>query len=197
MSNKHFVIIIPGLGDGVKKMELATNHWRRYGLEPMVCSMSWRDGEDFKPKLGRLTVLVDNMAKKGYVSVVGTSAGGSAALNTFLERKNRVHKVVNVCGRLRVGTHDGIHSFEARTASSPAFAQSVARLESRLSELTVKDIAKIMTIHPLFGDELVPSDTTTIEEARNITIPTTEHGLSIAMALTLFSGPLIRFLLKP
>ncbi|OGD08677.1 hypothetical protein A2397_04660 [Candidatus Amesbacteria bacterium RIFOXYB1_FULL_44_23] len=197
MKKEHFVIVVPGLGDGERSMKLLTGHWRKHGLEPVVQLMEWRNGEDFMPKLGRLTRLIDELAERGKVSLVGTSAGGSAAINAFGERKDKIHRVVNVCGRLRVGTHVGIHGFEARTTSSPAFAQSVRLLEKRENEFNKKDREKIMTIHALFGDELVPKNTTTIEGANNITVPMFEHVLSITAALTVFSGPLIRFLLEP
>jgi hypothetical protein len=194
MSKEHFVIVIPGLGDGVRILEIATKHWINHEIDPVAVKMRWRDGEDFEPKLERLVESVEKLSEKGKVSIVGTSAGGSAALNLYLERKDRIHKVVNVCGRLRVGTHIGIHSFEARSASSPSFAQSVRLLEKRMEQFSEADKLKIMTIHPLFGDELVPANTTTIEGARNIVIPTLEHDFSIAMALTLLSKPLINFL---
>lgn len=194
MNREHYVIVIPGLGDGVKRVKFATNHWRKHGLEPEVQQMDWKDGVNFKPKLDRLLELVDELAKKGRVSMVGISAGGSAALNTFMERKNKVHKVVNICGRLREGTYNGIHSFELRTKVSPAFAQSVTLLDSRLGKLTSGEKARIMTIRAGLGDQLVPAETAIIEGASNIAIPTLEHVFSIAMALTIFSKPLIRFL---
>lgn len=196
MAREKYVIVVPGLGDGIKKMQLATNHWRNFGLEPVVQYMNWRDGKDFTPKLNNLTALVDELSAKGTVSIVGTSAGGSVAINTFLERCNVIDKVVNVCGRLRVGTHTGIHSFEARTATSRAFAQSVILCEQRQNELSSAERQKILTIHALLGDELVPASTTTIDGANNITIPTPEHMFSITMALTLLSKPLIDFLTK-
>jgi hypothetical protein len=122
------------------------------------------------------------------------SAGGSAVLNAFIERKNKIHRVVNVCGRLRVGTQKGFRSFEARTSSSPAFAQSIKLCESREDSLTGPDRLRIMTVRAMFGDELVPSDSAILRGAYNTRIPTPEHMFSISMALTLFSKPIILFL---
>jgi len=53
-----------------------------------------------------------------------------------------------------------------------------------------------MTVRALFGDELVPADTAILRGAHNIVVPTPEHVFSIAIALTLFSRPLITFLTK-
>ncbi len=199
MSKKeHSVIIVPGLGDETKKLEWATNYWQRYSLEPIVHSVGWRDGEtEFQPKLQGLVDLIDELADKGdKVSLVGTSAGGSAVCNAFIERRNTVHRVINVCGRLRAGTQKGFRSFEVRSATSPAFAQSIKLFESRETTLTDDDRRKIMTVRAMFGDELVPGDTTILRGAYNTRIPTPEHVFSIGMALTLFSKPLIVFLKK-
>jgi len=65
-----------------------------------------------------------------------------------------------------------------------------------LSQLSDTDKQKIMTVTAMFGDELVPPDTTMLEGAYNTRVPTAEHVLSIGAALTVFSKPLIIFLIK-
>ncbi len=190
------VIIVPGLGDDSRKLQWATNHWRRYGLDPIVYSVGWHDGEsEFQPKLKRLVDLIDKLsAKHDVVSLVGTSAGGSAVINAFIERRDIIHKVINVCGRLRIGSYTGFRSFEARSATSHSFAQSIQLCESGLESLSNNDKLKIMTVRAMFGDELVPADTTIIKGAYNTQVPTPEHVFSIGMALTVLSKPLIVFL---
>ena len=196
MSKEHKVILIPGLGDQVKPLEWAVKNWPNHGLEPIVHPVGWHDEElSFEPKLGRLVEMIDRFSQKGdTVSLIGTSAGGSAALNAFIERKKVVHRIVNVCGRLRTGPTTGFRSFGAKTASSPAFAESVKLCESREEDLSDADRKKIMTVRAMFGDELVPADTTIMQGAFNTTVPTPEHMLSIISALTIFSKPLIVFL---
>lgn len=198
MIKEHHTIFIPGLGDEVNKMIWATNHWRRFGLDPIVHSVGWHDGEKyFQPKLKILVDMIDKYADGGNsVSLVGCSAGGSAALNAFFERREVVYRVINVCGRLRTGPQNGFRSFGARTASSPPFAESVKLFESNENLLTNQDRQKIMTVRALFGDELVPADTTILQGAYNTVVPIPEHVLSIAMALTIFAKPLITFLTK-
>jgi hypothetical protein len=51
-----------------------------------------------------------------------------------------------------------------------------------------------MTVRAMFGDELVPADTSILKGAFNTQVPTAEHMLSIGMALTVFSKPIILFL---
>lgn len=197
MSEKHRVIIIPGLGDDVNKMSWVIPLWRRHGLEPMIHSIGWHDGKKFRPKLQILVERIDQFSKDGErISLIGCSAGASAALNAFIQRRDIVHKVITVCGRLKSGNQQGFRSFAARTVTSPSFAQSIQLFESREDVLSDKDRKKIMTVRALFGDELVPADTAIVCGAYNAVIPTLEHTFSIAMAVTLFSRPLIAFLKK-
>jgi hypothetical protein len=59
MSKEHKVIIIPGLGDEISKIQFATNHWRNHGLGPIFHSVGWQDDEkDFQPKLERLVKFI-------------------------------------------------------------------------------------------------------------------------------------------
>ena len=196
MTKLHRVIFIPGLSDDTKKLEWAVRGWKKHGLEPVVHSIGWRDGEvSFKPKLQRLLNLIDKFVEQGdQVSLVGTSAGGSAVLNAFIKRKDSIHKVINVCGRLKVGPTSGFRPFQSKTQTSPAFAESVKLCENGIKSLDESDLKKIMTVHAMFGDELVPSETTIIKGALNTKVPTAEHIISIASALTIFSKPLIDFL---
>ena len=196
MSKTHNVIIIPGLGDQKKPFEWATNHWRTHGLEPLVYSVGWRDGQkSFIPKLHRLLEVIDRFVEKGdMVSLVGASAGGSAALNAFAQRKTAVQRVINICGRLRVGNAMGFRSLRIQSMSSPAFAESVTLCERHSELLSEKDRKKCMTVRAMFGDELVPPETTVLRGAHNIQVPTPEHMFSIFLALTIFSKPLIGFL---
>lgn len=191
----HHVIIIPGLGDAVRRITWLTNHWRRFGLTPIVYPVFWYTNEPFDEKLKRCVSLVDQLYTSGdTISLVGASAGASAVLNTYMERKSNIHKVIAVCGRLRSGDEQGFRSLATRSVTSYSFAQSVRLFENQEKQLTHKDREKIMTVRALFGDELVPEDTATIRGAKNIIVPTPEHVFSIAMALTLFSRPLISFL---
>lgn len=194
-NHNHTVIIIPGLGDGVTLMELAVRSWQKKGLTPLVYAVGWRDGEQsFTPKLTRLLALIDKLHASGKtVSLVGTSAGGSAGLNAFIERRDMVHRMINVCGRLRVGPRSGLWSFEDKTRTSMAFADSVRMCEAHQTTLTDGEKKRILTITPLF-DETVPASTVGLTGSHNIVIPTVEHVLSISLAMTLLSSKLTSFL---
>jgi hypothetical protein len=195
-SDLHFVIIIPGLGDdraGSRAwIQSLTSHWKNRGLETVIHVVNWRDGESFQPKLAQVVGLIDVLAQKGKVSLVGTSAGASMAFNAFNERKNIVHKAVNICGRLRAGNHT-VRSLDRMARTSVAFKESVLTFEQLELTLTKRDRKRLMTIRPFFGDELVPSDTANLAGAVNNWIYTPEHGLSISLSLK-FAEPIISFL---
>ena len=193
-SKSHAVIIIPGLGNHTLRLRLATVFWPKHRLEPVIHPISWQSG-DFGPKLDLIVAKIDELARQGNrVSLVGTSAGGSAVMNAFAQRRSIIYRVVNVCGRLRTGPMTGFRSFAAKTASSRAFAQSVRLSERVESTFSAADRKKILTIRSQFGDELVPPETTGIVGATNIQVPMIEHGLSIMASLTIFSSRLIKFL---
>jgi dienelactone hydrolase len=196
MPIEHSVVVVTGLGGANPSLSPSLQFWRHYDLSPIIFDPHWRDGEPFALKLTRILDLVDDLSRAGNkVSLVGTSAGGCAVLDTFTEKPHQIYKVVNICGRLREGTHSGFRSFEKRTASSPAFVQAVAMFADREGNLTQNDRSRILTLHALWGlDELVPAETTYITGATNLMLPVPEHLFSISMALTVFSQPLINFL---
>jgi len=187
-------IIIPGLGDHAGITAWTTKRWLSHGLNPIIYPMSWNDGEEFKPKLEGLLEKIDEYASTGEkLSLIGCSAGASAALNAFCERKDRINKVISICGRLRTGSQTGFRSLKSRARSSPAFKQSVELFESRQPLLSAQDKKKIITVSAKFGDELVPANTSAIEGCCNIDIPIMEHTIAIYTALTVFYGRLISF----
>jgi hypothetical protein len=194
----HYVIIIPGLGDKTKILSHATEHWENHGINILLFLFDWRNTQlNFANKLNELLKLIDALHEQSHtVSLVGCSAGGSAVLNAFLERKYSISKVVNICGRLRTGTQTGFWSYQKRTRTSPMFAQSINIFENSENSLTEEDRKKILTVRALF-DEVVPTPTITLNGATNLTIPVIEHSLAIYLALSLFSRPLIQFIKKP
>ncbi|NCT55416.1 hypothetical protein GW755_01075 [bacterium] len=184
--NNPLILIIPGLGDdsisSIKRIEFATNHFKKQKFKVIVYPVYWRDGKEFKSKLLGLLKQIDLLSKTNEIYLLGTSAGASLALNVFLERRNKIQKVVNVCGRLRTGKHK-IRSLENMAKTSIAFKQSVQAFEKREKELSKEDKQKILTIRPFFGDDLVPADTVIIGGALNKVVYVPTHVLGIAYSL--------------
>lgn len=194
MSKEHHLLVVSGLGGASAGFRRIVDSWRKYGFTPHVHDMEWRNDErEFCLKLERLISVIDELQSNDEIlSLVGTSAGGSAVLNAFYERRNRIHRVVNVCGRLRAGQK--VHpTLEVASRKSPAFKESVTLFEKREPLLTAEERKKILTIRALL-DEVVPTSTTTIQGATNIQVFSVEHMLSITAAMTIFVKPMIEFL---
>lgn len=194
MTQEHKVIIGPGMDGRVDGIRWLTRHWpEKYGLEPVMLPLVWKDGEPFAPKLKQITDLIDQLADSGdQVSLIGCSASGSAMLNAFIERREKVNKAVNVGGFLRPGNRQGYRSFVTRSAQSLAFQVSVLRFTELEPTLTPADRVKILTVRPVW-DELVPPETVVVSGAINRTVPMIEHVLGLGLALLKYD-PVIKFL---
>ena len=191
----HRIIYIPGLSDNGDLFMSTASKWQQQGLVPSVYQVKWRDGASFQYKLDGLIAVIDGFLKEGdVVSLIGCSAGGSMALNAFVERKTAIRNIVIISGRLRSGNNKGFRSLTKRAQSSPAFTESVTRCESQQNLLSNDERKNVMTTHALFGDELVPADTAVLKGARNTTVPILGHVFSIFLSLTIFSNRIIDFL---
>ncbi|MFA5004356.1 MAG: hypothetical protein WC498_03730 [Candidatus Saccharimonadales bacterium] len=188
---KHAVIYVPGLGDGRvggRRALIAT--WRIYGVRPVVHQMNWADKQPFAVKLQSLLQHIDTLANNGYrVSLVGESAGASAAMAAYAARQDVVHRVVCICGKLR--NPQTVHP--NTYLRNPAFAESMAALPAALVGLGSEKLARVRSIHPL-SDPTVPIGDTVIAGAESKTIPTIGHSNGIFLGDTLFSFLVVPFL---
>ena len=196
MKQSNHVIIIPGLDNKIRLHTWVTNRWRRYGIIPHIFNAKWKiDERGFTEKLDQAIKLVDTLSTSGArISVVGNSAGSSLALNLFGERKKNIAHVVINCGRVRDGDWPWF-TFNQATAKSPSFKESVLMAQVEEKKLTSTDRKKILTLMPMF-DEIVPPSTVPIIGAKNVTTFSLEHGISIALNMTLFQKILIDFILS-
>jgi hypothetical protein len=193
-NNNHVVILVPGLSDNYSFSLILIWWWKQQGINLVVFETNWKSDENYQTKLDRLLNLIDKESENNRVSLVGTSAGGSLVINTYNQRKDKIHKIITVCSRLRKGKINGYRGFEKVTKNYPAFKESVIKTEINEKIFSKEDRQKIMTIHALLGDELVPANTTTINQAKNIIVPMGGHMISIASNMTIFSRPLIKFI---
>jgi hypothetical protein len=191
---KHSVIIIPALKTNSAIFDFITRNWHnKYGLSVHILNV-WNTEKDFPSMLEKVVNKIDKLSNNGdTVSLIGASGGGNLAINAFIQRKRMVNKVINVCGRMRVGKHTDL-DISPNDKQLKAYIKSIHFLESNIASLSSDDKMKIMTIRPRFGQEFVPVDTVTIDGGNNIAIPTFEHILSIVAALTIFKRLLISFI---
>jgi pimeloyl-ACP methyl ester carboxylesterase len=198
MSKEHHIIYVPGLRDTATFNRLfhpiVAWVWRQQGFYPHVYLPHWEEGKSFQPKLDGIIKLIDELKAEGHnVSLIGQSAGGSAVLNAFSERRNLVNGVVNVTGRLRTGIRVK-PSLNQATRISPAFKQSVLMFENQNEPTLIQaDRRRIMTYRPWF-DETVPVSTVPIEGATNLVSPFPEHSAGGGFICTVLSGKISGFL---
>jgi len=191
MVRKHYALIIMGLADhksdGAEKLQ---SFWRRRGLECEIYRPIWRDSTAFEPKLEKLIKRIDDLESSGWrVSLIGISAGASAALNAYVRRPEKIHKVVFVCGKLAKLNSINPINFQR----NPPFKGSIEMLPASIRRLSAADKAKMVSLQPLYdGRVSVPS--TKIEGIRNKLLLSAGHVLSIIVALTVYSGFIIKFI---
>ncbi len=195
VENVH-VVVIPGLGNEIQKHTWASDRWRKSGIIPHVFDAKWKTEEKgFNQKLDEALELVDVLIAAGKkVSLIGNSAGSSLAINMLGERRDKIHRVVVNCGRVRTGDWPWF-TFDQATASSPSFKESVLGSERVISKLSAVERKKIVTLRPIF-DEVVPPFTVLIKGARNEIVPSVEHVLSIGLNMTIFDKRIINFILE-
>jgi hypothetical protein len=193
--NNHIVILVPGLNDS-SESKLIKDIWKRNGIDIIFFESRWKSDEKYQNKLERLSRLIDKESKNNKVSLIGISAGGSLVINAFNERRNQINKIVTICSRLKKGNINGFRGFNKMTYGYPTFRESVIKAEEIEKYFEKKDRQKIMTIHALLGDELVPANTTTIDQSKNTIVPAGGHIFSIVSSLTWYSKTLVKFLIN-
>ncbi len=198
MSKEHHIIYIPGLLDSspINKPfhNLAQFVWRNKGFYPHLYLPHWEKGQHFAPKLKSIVNLIDELTEQGFtVSLVGQSAGGSAVLNAFYERRDKVNGAINITGRLRSGINVK-PTLQQAARMSQAFKESVLLFESENEpRFKPSDRKRVMTIRSWF-DETVPASTVPLEGATNLVAPIIEHSLGGGFISILWSDKFLKFL---
>lgn len=199
--DKKVAIVIPGLGDGRKDLSAVAKWWQnnnnwkiKYGIETNVIAFGWADSpQTLNNKLIDLNILIDNYYKANYkITLIGTSAGASAVFNAYYESRNKVGKLINVCGRLREGVNV-TPTLDQASRRYPLFKESVKKCEAKLNSLNREDLDKVLTVRAVF-DEVVPSNTVILEGATNIVVSSVEHVLTIGLVMSVFSNRVARFI---
>lgn len=197
----HTIIIVPGLGDTPSRNKLyekLIKYWtEKYHFTPIFFEANWGDiHEAFDQKLQRLLTLINSYETDAIrkVSLIGISAGGSLALNAYFQKKSKISKVINVCGRLRVGSRV-YPTLEKAAKKSKAFYDSVQKCDEGLATLSNQEKTNILTLRAIF-DEVVPTPTTLVGGATNYVVGSIEHKVTIGMCLTAYSNKITDFLQK-
>lgn len=192
MAKTHHIIYLPGLGDNDfgRAQAWLLKFWRIYHVNAHYHAIGWADNESFGPKLDRILADIDRYIKPdNQVSLIGVSGGASAAINAYAARKQSVHRVVCVCGKI-----DNLQTIsETRFKQNPAFKGSVDLLPDSLASLSNEDRQQILSLRPIRDGVVSPNDTI-IEGAHQGLMLSVGHGFSIFYALTIGSFRIARFI---
>ena len=191
MPKTHHVIYLPGLGDPrQREQNIIIKIWKVFQINVHYHPLYWTDSKSFEIKLKEIAALIDNLKNSGYtVSLVGVSAGASAALNTFAMRRDAVNAVVCICGKINSPETISDKTYQ----KNPSFKESIASLSDSLGKLDHLDRKKVLSLRPLY-DGVVPISDTYIEGATNTRIPSIGHAISIAYADTIGSYQIAKFI---
>ncbi len=193
MSAENHVLVFAGLGDRHKSVRNMVQGLDRPGLKFYVSeAANWNNTtEGIQPKIKRVIKEVDDLSKNGKVSLIGISGSGSLVGLVFLERRDKVGKIVNVCGRLTSG---GIPPLWLTGIRNPSFKESVQTFESKMHELTSEDRSRFLSFQAML-DELVPSAANNLEGIKRITVPAIGHNWGIHTAFSKYGDQITDFLL--
>lgn len=167
-------LYINGLGNGKTKPKDRFVHWwwQWAGLQIEHAHVDWYDGGSLDEKLDAVEQKVTEMLTEfSGVAIIGSSAGGSLAINTFYRLRNKNVCAVNERGRLKDGgyPHDDRNSLYHRAhldsnRPSQSFYDSVEMAETLvLPALTPHDKERLLVLTQL-TDLVVPLETMRIKE---------------------------------
>lgn len=175
MSNKKNIcyLYINGLGNGHKSLldNFIDEWWRLCGRKLERFPVDWYSDQNIDELIQAILKKVDQLFKESdRVVLIGSSSGGSLAINAFCESENDKIFVVVSRGRLKKGSFSSAEkqSLEYRSRKSQTFFESVLRSESNISQLSPSQMNRILVMVPM-TDGVVPIETMLVDEA-------TTHG---------------------
>ena len=182
MTKKTTVLFIPGLGDDkIRGENLAIRLLKPWGLDGEYFPIFWYKKDDFKLKLTELNKRITELNSEGRrVVLVGYSAGASAAINALSANKEKVSRIILICGKIQ--NLDKIN--DSYFKLNPKCGGSVELLKKSLPDLDAEQRAKVLSIRPIF-DETVPVKDTIIQGAKNKRVFMVGHVPTIAYCLSL------------
>lgn len=188
---KLHVIYIPGIGDdrtGLQGRIVKT--WRIWGVESELWSMDWADGRSWGSKSETFLDHIDELARGGKkIALVGASAGGSAAMNIYAQRRDKISGVVCIAGKINYPETIG----KRYRQKNRSFVESAEQCQDSLKRLNEADRKRIMSRYGIY-DELVPKRDSVIDGAHNRIVLGVGHGITIATQIIFAAPVFIRFL---
>lgn len=187
------VLLFNGLTDGKtrRREQLAVDYLARRGIDATHHGVNWLSGASFEALRQDATEAArELLQQKGRLAIVGSSAGGSLALDVFSELQDENVRVISLCGRLHPGDYNPASKQSLESAAhlgtpkaSQSFYDSVTYCD-QIAIPAIKDenLYKITVIKQL-TDLVVPRETMDIPGVEPIIVPGFGHGMGIALAV--------------
>lgn len=187
----HKILYIPGLGDHAPQTRKQLGlFWQYKYVDFEIFPMRWSGDEPWLTKRNRLLKQIDTYTDAGFtVSLIGESAGASAAMNALHERGESLRAVILLCGKSQYPTRVAARLY----TKNPALRGALKDSHTIIQKLTTAEKHKILNIHPLV-DEVVPIWETKIPGVKNTRIPAVGHAPSIILGATLCNFIIVRFI---
>ena len=173
MTERIGYLYINGLGDGstTTKDKVVKWWWQRAGQSIQHAHINWYDSKSLDEKLGVIEQQANEMLTRfGGVAIIGSSAGGSLAVNSFYRLRDKNVCAISTHGRLRAGDYPDSHRMSLHHRAhlntdkpSQSFFDSVMRAETEvIPRLTDQDKERLLILTQL-TDLVVPMECMGIE----------------------------------
>jgi len=184
------VFYFNGLGSGKTRHreQLAFRYLAKHGIEVTHAPIDWRSDEPFPVLFERMTKLTQQELKKhGKLILVGSSAGGSLAINILGRLHDKNISAITLCSRLRLADLPWWDrrslkrkAYLGTPLASQSFFDSVTYCsKTTIPKLTKQDKAQIVIVQQ-WADFVVPRQTMSIEGVQTYGVPALGHGWGIA-----------------
>lgn len=187
------ILYFNGLGTGKlrRREKVAINYLARRGIYVTPANVNWRSGEAFSLLFKRMTKLTQSQLKEhGKVVLVGSSAGGSLAINILARLHDTNLRAITLCSRLNISN---LAWWDSRTLgrmahlgtpqASQAFFDSVTHCGTVAAKQLSKTDKEHLILVRQWADFVVPRRTMSIDAVRTYRVPAIGHGWGIVSAV--------------
>lgn len=181
-----------GLGSGKTRWRelIAMHYLAKKGISVEHIGIDWYSKESFEDLLARLVIITkDKLRTQDTLLLIGSSAGGSLAVNVLGALHSENLYAITLCSRLALGklpwwdyrTLRRMAHIHTKKESRKFYDSIVHCHHIAIPQLSSQDKLRIITIKQL-ADDVVPRSTMQVPGVRSLTVPALGHGWGIAMA---------------
>lgn len=187
------IVYVPGLGTDQSSLQhKIVNTWSRYGFNVRIHDINWSSKDSWNLEFNKLLSTIDSITIYGGQTIlVGSSAGASACINAFAERKDKINGCILIAGKVNNPNNVGQSYYN----KYPLLRRSLDQILHSLSFLTPADKLKIVSRYA-FVDGLVSRSDSQIDGAKNSIIPMIGHAPSIGFVLLFEINKLVRGIIQ-